>query len=68
MIELLFSKQLRLQVEAEYVLADNWFGAKDNMEFIHYELKKIFTFGIKSNRLIALSEEERRKGQYYKYV
>ncbi|MBS4166136.1 hypothetical protein NEOC65_001216 [Neochlamydia sp. AcF65] len=40
MIELLFSKQLRLQVEAEYVLADNWFGAKDNMEFIHYELKK----------------------------
>lgn len=46
------------------MLADNWFGAKDNMEFIHYELKKFFIFGIKANRLIAFSEEERKKGQY----
>ncbi|BBI17607.1 transposase [Neochlamydia sp. S13] len=52
------------QVKFEYVLADNWFGAKDNMEFIHYKLKKMFVFGIKSNRLIAFSEEERKKGQY----
>ncbi len=49
----------------DYVLADNWFGAKDNMEFIHYELKKFFIFGIKANRLIAFSEEERKKGQYH---
>lgn len=34
----------------DYVLADNWFGAKDNMEFIHYGLKKFFVFGIKTNR------------------
>jgi DDE superfamily endonuclease len=52
------------QVLFDYVLADNWFGAKDNMEFIHYELKKFFIFGIKANRLIAFSEEERKKGQY----
>lgn len=52
------------QVRFDYVLADNWFGAKDNMEFIHYEKQKKFIFGIKTNRLIALSLEERKKGQY----
>ena len=53
------------QVLFDYVLADNWFGAKDNMEFIHYELNKFFIFGIKANRLIAFSEEERKRGQYH---
>lgn len=53
------------QVKFDYVLADNWFGAKDNMEFIHYEKQKKFIFGIKANRLIALSLEERKKGQYH---
>ncbi|HEV8052911.1 MAG TPA: transposase [Parachlamydiaceae bacterium] len=52
------------EVKFDYVLADNWFGAKDNMEFIHYELKKFFIFGMKANRLIAFSEEERKNGQY----
>ena len=51
-------------VKFEYVLADNWFGAKKNMEFIHYDMKKNFVIGIKANRLIALSEEEMKKGQY----
>jgi hypothetical protein len=53
------------QIYFDYVLADNWFGAKDNMEFTHYEMKKFFIFGIKSNRLIAFSEGERKKGQYH---
>ena len=48
----------------EYILSDNWFGAKDNMEFIHDELQKKFIFGMKANRLVALSENERKKGQY----
>ena len=51
-------------VKFEYILADIWFGAKKNMEFIHYDMKKKFIFGIKANRLIALSEEEAKKGQY----
>lgn len=53
------------RVAFEYVLADNWFGAKDNMEMIHYDLGKKFIFGIKSNRLVALSEKERKKCQYH---
>ena len=53
------------QVLFDYVLADSWFGAKDNMEFIHYDMKKFFMFGVKANRLIAFSKEERKKGRYH---
>jgi hypothetical protein len=51
-------------VKFDYILADIWFGAKKNMEFVHYDMKKEFIFGIKGNRLIALSEEEAKKGQH----
>lgn len=51
-------------VKFDYVLADNWFGAKKNMEFIHYDMKKKFIIGVKANRLVACSEEDRKKGQY----
>ena len=54
------------EIRFEYVLADNWFGAKKNMEFIKYEMNKKFIFGIKSNRLLAFSEEEKRKRKYQK--
>lgn len=52
------------QVMFDYILADNWFGSKKNMEFIHYEMNKKFIIGVKSNRLIALTEQDRKKGQY----
>lgn len=52
------------QVKFDYVLADNWFGSKDNMEHIHYKMGKKFIFGLKANRLVALSEEAAKKGQY----
>ena len=51
-------------IKFDHILADNWFGAKKNMEFIHYDMKKKFTIGIKANRLIALSQEDQKKGQY----
>ena len=47
----------------DYVLADNWFGSKKNMEFVHYDMKKKFIIGIKTNRLVCLMEGE-KKGQY----
>jgi hypothetical protein len=52
------------QVKFQYILADNWFGSKDNMEYVHQEIRKKFIFGLKANRLVALSEEARKKGQY----
>jgi hypothetical protein len=51
------------QIQFDYVLADNWFGAKKNMEFLHYDMKKKFIIGIKSNRLAALPGKD-KKGQY----
>jgi IS4 transposase len=65
MFRVMVQQAIENRVRFDYVLADNWFGAKDNMEFIHYEKHKKFIFGIKANRLIALSEEERKKGQYH---
>jgi hypothetical protein len=47
----------------DYILADNWFGAKDNLDYIH-SLQKYFIIGIKSNRTIALSQENKMKGKY----
>jgi len=52
------------QIKFDYVLADNWFAARKNMEFIHLDLKKNFIFGLKANRLVATSESARKKGQY----
>jgi len=61
---MLVQQAIANQIKFDYVLADSWFGAKDNMEFIHYEKQKKFVFGMKANRLIALTEEERKKGRY----
>jgi len=60
----LTKQALMNRVKFEYILSDNWFGARENMEFIHKDLKKKFIIGLKSNRLVALSDEERKKGQY----
>jgi hypothetical protein len=52
------------QVHFDYVLADNWFGSKENMRYIHEEIKKHFIIGIKSNRTVATCEKTRAKGQF----
>lgn len=48
------------QVAFRYILADNWFSSKENMEYIHNDIKKHFIIGIKSNRNISFSQD----GQY----
>ena len=60
----ILKKALANNIKFDYVLADNWFGARKNMEFIHYDMKKKFIIGIKTNRLVACTEEDRKKGQY----
>ena len=52
------------QVKFDHVLADNWFGAKENLEYIHHDLGKFFIIGIKSNRLVALSENDKKRQQF----
>ncbi len=61
----LIKQSHRNKVLFDYVLSDNWFGAKDNLEYIH-NLQKYFIVGIKSNRTIALSEDDKKMGQFQK--
>jgi hypothetical protein len=53
------------QLKFKYVLMDSWFGAKENFEFIK-KYKKEFISAIKSNRLIALSLEDKKQGKFIK--
>jgi hypothetical protein len=59
----LIKQSVANKVLFEYVLADNWFGAKDNLEYIH-NLKKYFIIGIKSNPTVALSLDDKTTGQF----
>lgn len=47
----------------DYVLADNWFGSKANMAFVH-NMKKSFIFGIKANRCVAKTYQDAKSGQF----
>lgn len=64
MFRSVIAQSITNNVKFEYILADIWFGAKKNMEFVHYDMKKKFIFGAKANRLIALSKEAVKKDQY----
>lgn len=52
------------QVKFKYVLNDIWYAAAENMNFIKQELKKQFIMPLKSNRKVALSQDDKRKGKY----
>jgi hypothetical protein len=60
----LVNQALKNEVKFEYVLADSWFGSKENMTHIHYKVKKKFIFGLKTNRLVKLDNPEGGKGVY----
>ena len=51
-------------VKFKYILADSWFASKENMKYIHMELKQLFIFGIKSNRSVAMTEDDKQEGRY----
>lgn len=50
-------------VKFKYVLMDSWFGAVENFEFI-VKKKKHFIAALKDNRLVALSEKDKRQGRF----
>ena len=54
------------QIKYKYVLADSWFSSKDNMSFIKLDLKKDFIMALKTNRIVALSMEDKKKGRFVK--
>lgn len=57
---------LKNKIKFSYILADIWFCSNDNMKHIKFEMKKDFIIGTKSNRLIALSKEDKIQGKFTK--
>lgn len=53
-------------IKYRYIVADSWFSSVENMRFIDEKLGKIFVFGLKSNRNVALNEDDKIKGKYCK--
>jgi hypothetical protein len=52
------------QIKFGYVLADIWFSSAENMRFVKKDIKKNFIFALKTNRTLALSKEEFKKGKF----
>jgi hypothetical protein len=48
----------------KYVLTDNWFSSSENMNYVKISCSSDFIMGIKSNRLIALSKEDKKAGKF----
>lgn len=52
------------QIKFKYVLFDVWFASSDTMKYIHVKLKKHFVCPLKTNRLVALSYEDKLAGRF----
>jgi hypothetical protein len=51
------------QLLFRYVLLDTWFSAKENFDYI-VKKKKHFIAALKDNRLVALSEQDKKEGRF----
>lgn len=51
------------QLKFRYVLMDSWFGSKETFEHI-LKKNKHFVVALKSNRLVALSLEDKQQGRF----
>ena len=47
-----------------YVLNDSWYSSSQNMKYIRDEIGAHFIMAMKSNRKIALSEQDKSEGKY----
>jgi hypothetical protein len=54
----------RNKIPFQYELTDIWFASAKNMCFVKLDLKKDFIMALKSNRHVALSEDDKSKGKY----
>lgn len=52
------------QLKFKYILMDSWYSSKENMTFIKQKHKRDFICALKSNRMIALNEGDRKKKQF----
>ena len=59
----LISHSINNNIEFAYILADSWFSAAENFNFIQ-DLNRHFIMPLKVNRKIATSKENKRNGHY----
>jgi hypothetical protein len=52
------------QIRFRFVMSDAWYASADNFEFIKHVLKKDFLMPLKSNRKVALSEQDKQSSRY----
>ena len=52
------------KIPFKYVLTDIWFASAENMCFVKLDLKNDFIMALKSNRKVALSEDDKSNGKY----
>ena len=55
---------IRNTLRFKYILTDNWFSSKENMNFIKLDNQKDFVMSIKSNRTFALNENDKKEGRF----
>lgn len=51
-------------VQFKYVLNDIWFASSENMNYVKLSIGRDFIMPIKSNRLIALSNQDKKNGKF----
>lgn len=61
---MLLGRAVHNQVPFQYVLNDLWYASADNMKYLKRDLTKDFIMPLKRNRKVALSEADKRRGQY----
>jgi hypothetical protein len=52
------------KIPFQYVLNDIWFASAENMRFVKLDLQKDFIMALKSNRKVALTEDDKSNGKY----
>ena len=60
----LLKQAVRNQITFKYVLNDVWFASAENMMFVKHDLKRHFVMPLKSNRKVALSLADKRRGRF----
>jgi len=52
------------QLNYRYVLTDIWYASTENRQHIKIKIKKDFVMAMKSNRLVALTLEDKKQGNF----
>ncbi len=62
----LLAQAVKNPLTFRYVLTDTGFASSENMMFIYHELKRQVVMPLKSNRNVALSLDDKKRGHYHK--